>query len=120
MLNPAGMKKFTGDEEDANLFFINIDARLIAAGIDTAAMDQPPSAASTTPPYTTDDGLLNPHHPQVDASILVLLLSVLGGHPLQLAVTGNTKTSGCFALHRLKERYERSATEHARRFKKHF
>ena len=192
MLTGSGIKPFTGNESDAHLFFINVDARLIAAGIDTASINQPPSsststsatpssssvaptASSSTGRATTrakqrardrrkktataaatvdeddddddddehqgvnDDAtaqtstassststssaghhhhLLNPHKPQVDAAIFAFLLSILGGHPLQMAISDNDARSGCLALRRLKERYIRSGMDHIRRLKK--
>ena len=43
-LTASGLKPFTGNETEANLFFINIDARLIAAGIDTKPINEPPTS----------------------------------------------------------------------------
>ena len=184
-LNPAGLKPFTGKEAEAHVFFLNLNAKLIAADIDTAVINQPPSSSTSTAVTSssssssastgrattrarqrtrnqrrraaitaTDDDddddddddatthasaasssstaaatrstpraghlqpLLNPHEPRVDAAIFSFLVSVLGGHPLQLATTDNAGSSGCLALRRLKQRYIRSGVDYTRRLKK--
>lgn len=112
-LSTTGITAFGGDDDAFNLWLLSVEARLMAAKYSTAFLKEDFEDEPELP-----DDIKDPSKDKsLDAAVFSFIISLLKGHPLQLAITNNPHRSGVLALKRLLERYIPSGKDYVANLK---